>query len=153
MNIYQKITQDVWPDGWDGKCHICGKPFHYTKNECAYFLGHGWPRCDHSALKAWKVGTDEGYYLVHATTRGKAKYIGMNKTDLGLGVDEFTMVHALRAKPLDGLPFTLENAQKVLYIPDPVDEDGFRYSGDYSTTEDWVNQCPCPICRRSRQRD
>jgi hypothetical protein len=47
-NLQGNIANDVWPDGWTGKCHKCGKPFHYTKAECAYYLGHGWPKCDHN---------------------------------------------------------------------------------------------------------
>ena len=49
-NLHRNIATDVWPDGWRGKCHICGKPFVYTKEECAYYLAHGWPKCDHKKL-------------------------------------------------------------------------------------------------------
>ena len=50
-NLQNNIASDVWPDGWSGKCRICGKPFHYTKNECGYYLAHGWPKCDHKPSK------------------------------------------------------------------------------------------------------
>jgi hypothetical protein len=49
-NIQGNIANDVWPDGWSGNCHICGKPFHYTREECGYYLGHGWPKCDHQTV-------------------------------------------------------------------------------------------------------
>jgi len=47
QNIHGGIAADVWPNGWDGECHVCGKPFHYTREECGYYLAHGWPKCDH----------------------------------------------------------------------------------------------------------
>jgi hypothetical protein len=46
-NIHTRIANKVWPNGWDGECGKCGKPFHYTSAQCAYYLAHGWPRCDH----------------------------------------------------------------------------------------------------------
>jgi hypothetical protein len=50
-NIHSNISNDVWPDGWHGKCHVCGKPFFYTKEECAHYLAHGWPKCDHKKVE------------------------------------------------------------------------------------------------------
>jgi hypothetical protein len=47
-HIHGSIASDVWPSGWSGKCRICGKPFFYTRAECAYYLAHGWPKCDHN---------------------------------------------------------------------------------------------------------
>ena len=44
--IHSKIADDVYPDGWSGNCRKCGKPFHYTKDECVYYLARGWPKCD-----------------------------------------------------------------------------------------------------------
>jgi hypothetical protein len=47
-NLHHNIAGDVWPDGWVGECHICGKPFYYTQEEFGYCLAHGWPKCDHN---------------------------------------------------------------------------------------------------------
>ena len=46
-HIHSRIVDDVYPDGWHGNCHSCGKSFYYTREECGYYLGHGWPKCDH----------------------------------------------------------------------------------------------------------
>jgi hypothetical protein len=46
-NLHGNIANDVWPEGWHGECHICGKEFFYTREECGYYLAHGWPECDH----------------------------------------------------------------------------------------------------------
>lgn len=48
--IHSAIANDVWPNGWSGNCHKCGKPFNYTKDECTHYLAHGWPKCDHTLL-------------------------------------------------------------------------------------------------------
>ena len=45
-NLHRNIANDVWPGGWRGNCHKCGKEFYYTQAECAYYLAHGWPECD-----------------------------------------------------------------------------------------------------------
>ena len=45
LNAQNNIANDVWPDGWKGNCSKCGKPFTYTREECAYYLAHGWPKC------------------------------------------------------------------------------------------------------------
>ena len=50
-NIHKNICDNVWPEGWHGKCHTCGKLFYYTKEECTYYLKHGWPECDHKKKK------------------------------------------------------------------------------------------------------
>jgi hypothetical protein len=64
QNIHKSIADDVWPDGWEGNCHICGKPFKYTKEECGYYLSHGWPKCDHivndSEYEIWRNTMGEG---------------------------------------------------------------------------------------------
>lgn len=60
--LQNRIADDVWPDGWSGNCHICGKPFNYTNKQCAYYLAHGWPKCDHS-YDPPQEGRENKYYL------------------------------------------------------------------------------------------
>jgi hypothetical protein len=43
-NIHSSIAGDVWPDGQMLYCHKCGATIHYTRDECGYYLGHGWPK-------------------------------------------------------------------------------------------------------------
>ena len=103
-------------------------------------------------MKAWKVsisGETDGVWLVHAETRDKAKSIAFRHTDIRDFDPEFTDLRARRCKVLDDKPFTVENAEEVLYFPDAIDEDGQPYTGEYCTREEYYNRCPCEICKAS----
>lgn len=100
-------------------------------------------------MKAWKVGTDyiDGVWLVHAESAGKAKYRALRHIDLRDFDPEYKDLRAARCPALDDRPFTLENAEEVLYFPESVDEDGEPYDGELCTREEYQNQCPCEICK------
>ena len=57
-NIHSSISADVWPDGQMLYCHKCGATKHYTREECGYYLGHGWPKeiCCDERMK-WEPNT------------------------------------------------------------------------------------------------
>lgn len=103
-------------------------------------------------MKAWFVSERDniGWYLVHAQTRNKARYAGMTKTDLREWEPEYKDVVAKRCKELDDKPFTIENAETVLYFPSSVSEDGDAYTGEYCTREEYMNQCKCDICKGAK---
>ena len=102
-------------------------------------------------MKAWLVFVDpaDGCYLVHADTRNKARVEALHTELVADWGAEYEYIHAKRCPKLDDLPFTLENAEKVLEIPDDFDEDGQPYTGEYCTRSQWQNQCLCPICKTS----
>jgi hypothetical protein len=104
-------------------------------------------------MKAWKVGWQdfsEGVWLVHAESPSKAKQIARTRTDMIDFDYEYVDLRAKRCPELDDLPLDIENAEKVLWFPDAIDEDGKPYFGEYCTREDYVNRCPCEICRENQ---
>jgi len=46
--LHGKIAADVWPHGARLVCTVCGYEREITTDECAFYLGHGWPdeHCD-----------------------------------------------------------------------------------------------------------
>jgi len=43
-NLHANIAKDVWHDGQDMICKICGYELHLTTEQCGYCLAHGWPK-------------------------------------------------------------------------------------------------------------
>lgn len=104
-------------------------------------------------MKAWTVGGDfvEGVWLVHAETRDQAKSVAYRHTDIRDFDPDYIDLRAKRCGALDDKPFTVSNAETVLYLPDAIDEDGEPYSGDYCTRAEYRNCCPCEICRTAKK--
>ena len=94
-------------------------------------------------MKAWIVGENYkyGYFLMHADTAGKAKF--QTKQFANLYDIDFIDLSATRCRQLDNKPFSIENAKKVLFIPDSYPD-----SEQYCTTVDYTNICQCDICTK-----
>lgn len=91
-------------------------------------------------MKAWFVFIeDEWGELVHADTRGKAKFEVMCE----FNVDEFISLQAHRVKRLDDKPFTFQNLIDTEWKY--VDEDGQPLQ-----EIDFYNSCTCEICKGAK---
>jgi len=97
-------------------------------------------------MKAWLVEIEEGVFLIHGETRGKAITTAQRYTDLGDFDYDFIDIRARRCKKLDDKPLSLENAELAICFPDSIDEDGKPYEGEYLTREEYRNNCPCSVC-------
>ena len=45
FDLQKHIAQDVWPNGAQLRCKICGGVKNISVDECANHLAHGWPKC------------------------------------------------------------------------------------------------------------
>jgi hypothetical protein len=91
-------------------------------------------------MKAWSVTYgDEWYTLMHAATRGKAIQRAMRQVcDMD---NDYIGFSARRLPGLDDKPINYDNAKGA----------GFEYLDDIEgqpiPSEEFVNDCPCGICK------
>lgn len=60
QSLHGSIAQDVFPNGAVLRCSICGNESNITTNDCAYYLGHGWPKCCELAMTLEKKEVMDG---------------------------------------------------------------------------------------------
>lgn len=93
-------------------------------------------------MKAWWVFIPgEWGELVHAYTRGEAKYKIMS--ELGLELEDFIYLRVHRMKKLDDKALTFQNLAEADFHY--LDEDGQPLKED-----EYFNVCKCEICKGSK---
>jgi hypothetical protein len=89
-------------------------------------------------MKAYKILCYDGWMtLMHADTRGRAIQAARDNV---YPEDSFLSFRALRIPELDDKPFTWENV-------DAVDIGYLDEDGNMLQENEYINDCPCQICR------